>query len=659
VSPDGSKVWVVNADADSVSELDTVGKKLVREIPLAAMPPTPDGQGNFAPSIAPRALALSPKANILYVSGERASQLFAIDLASGTVKNKIDVGSEPIGVLVSPDESAVYVACSNEGTVVRIDAASGKITATAAITDGTSVNGFPIQAEPWALGWSGDASTLYVTHLVAPSVSALDPTTLAVKSTLSIPDVGSRGNKLLANGQARGLYDVVARPGTSGEIWVPHMMLAVDTPETTDPTTTLDFESTAFPTLSILKGDGTLVKRLYPKATTFVQGDDGAFGDIVSGPHAVVFTADGSYALMLDSASEDVLAVDANGRVEAQLLRPLYVDKTKAMGHMQEGIVISPDGKHAYIDERNSWNPNTTSWGGDVAVIAIDTSGGTINLTVDGPPIPRLSSDPMPAPIRHGQFLFNTANSDLVGITQNHWVACASCHVEGRSDAVTWKFLAGPRDTPTNAGGKSDTGFMLRTADRVNVADYWQTVVLEQGGAFGGSITDAGVAIPPTDPSVLADMKDIQTYVNRGIPTPVPPHTDPTLVAKGQTIFTDPVVGCSNCHSGPAHTDSCASAGLGTPQGCDLSLATFHSVGTCVTTGFPDVSHTDQNGNYRAACLFNTPSLRGVASTPPYLHDGSAPTLHDVLVITKGQMGDTSGLSSSDLDALVEYLRSL
>ncbi len=38
-----------------------------------------------------------------------------------------------------------------------------------------------------------------------------------------IPDQPNQGNKLIPNGQARGLYDVVARPGGSGELWIaPH-----------------------------------------------------------------------------------------------------------------------------------------------------------------------------------------------------------------------------------------------------------------------------------------------------------------------------------------------------------------------------------------------------------------------------------------------------
>ena len=45
--------------------------------------------------------------------------------------------------------------------------------------------------------------------------------------------------------------------------------------------------------------------------------------------------------------------------------------------------------------------------------------------------------------------------------------------------------------------------------------------------------------------------------------------------------------------------------------------------------------------------------------TAPYLHDGSAATLHDVLEQTRGAMGNINGLSEDDLDALVAYLETL
>ena len=169
--------------------------------------------------------------------------------------------------------------------------------------------------------------------------------------------------------------------------------------------------------------------------------------------------------------------VDTTARVEVQFVRPLP-------GHLPEGIVWSNG--ELYVQERNSE---------DIAAFKVSENGSAVAVIADGAPIPDASSaDPMPAELRLGQKLFYSANSDDVPLTQNHWVACASCHVEGRSDAVTWKFEQGPRDTPTNAGGLSDTGFLFRTADRKQVQDYWKTIDVEQGGHFSIDRPDAEAA---------------------------------------------------------------------------------------------------------------------------------------------------------------------
>jgi hypothetical protein len=57
----------------------------------------------------------------------------------------------------------------------------------------------------------------------------------------------------------------------------------------------------------------------------------------------------------------------------------------------------------------------------------------------------------------------------------------------------------------------------------------------------------------------------------------------------------------------------------------------------------------------------DTPMLPGVAATAPYLHDGSAATLRDVLVTANplGLHGSVSGLSAAEIDSLVEYLLEL
>ena len=246
-------------------------------------------------------------------------------------------------------------------------------------------------------------------------------------------------------------------------------------------------------------------------------------------------------------------------------------------------------------------------------------------------------------------------------------MACASCHLEGRSDAVTWQFAQGPRDTPTNAGGLLDTGFLFRTADRSQVQDYWRTIDTEQGGHFDID-----------QPSQKPLLDALASYVNEAIPTPVPPSTDvdhairgqalTDLRAQGEAVFTG--IGCDSCHSGPAKTDS----GAGNPS-LDLAGPTVSSlttggvpaprrVGTCVTTGpSTDVAHDDIDGHPRDACAFDTPALRGLVDSAPYLHDGSAATLDAVVPIMQKAMATAgrrqSPLSTSDERALVEYLRGL
>jgi cytochrome c peroxidase len=169
----------------------------------------------------------------------------------------------------------------------------------------------------------------------------------------------------------------------------------------------------------------------------------------------------------------------------------------------------------------------------------------------------------------------------------------------------------------------------------------------------------------------------LAAYVNYAIPTPIAPSMDSThtidgkaltaLRARGEGVFTR--VGCTSCHVGPAKTDS----GMGNPKldltGPVVSSETLggvllHDVGTCVTDGpWPDAAHEDIDGDARGACAFDTPALRGVADSSPYLHDGSAATLADLVPVMLRacvSAGATPpALSSDDQQALVEYLRGL
>jgi YVTN family beta-propeller protein len=622
VSPDGERLYVVHPDADSVTILDAPKRTIVKEILLAGAHPAVDPTTErYDPAVEPRELALDSTGASLYVTGQRSGLLYAIDTAGAKVRGSVAVCAEPIGVLVSADDAQVFVACSQEDEVVAVDAGSLAI--------GAAVS---TPRKPWALAFAPDGATLLVTHLLGPGVTALATNPLALQQTWSVPDSPPEVDPTEPHGQVRGIYDAVARPGTA-ETWVAHLMLGTDTPQPT-----LAFNMTVFPALSIFDGAGTEVARLSVAAHPGALGESGAFGDVVSGPRALAFSDDGEYAFVVDADSEDLLVVDATRRIEAQIVRPLP-------GHLPEGVVWHQG--EIYVQERNSE---------DVAAFKVRQTATGISVSPDGAPFASLAVDPMPAELRLGQKLFYSANSDDVPTTQDHWVACASCHVEGRSDAVVWLFGQGPRDTPTNAGGMLDTGFLFRTADRTQVQDYWKTIDVEQGGAF--NIHNAA-QVPLLDA--------LASFVNFAIPTPVPPHTDATLVAQGAAVFAE--VGCSSCHSGPALTDS----GMGNAaldlSGPLVSTVTpggvlLHDVGTCVTNGaWPDVVHDDIDGHPRTACAFDTPALRGLVDSAPYLHDGSAATLDDVTSVMLKAMVPAGEpppiLSDADQRALVEFLRSL
>jgi mono/diheme cytochrome c family protein len=94
--------------------------------------------------------------------------------------------------------------------------------------------------------------------------------------------------------------------------------------------------------------------------------------------------------------------------------------------------------------------------------------------------------------------------------------------------------------------------------------------------------------------------------------------------------------GCPECHGGPDFTDS--------------SSGVLHDVGTLQVTSGRRLGEPLQG--------LDTPTLRGAWETAPYLHDGSAATLFDVIDAKNpdDRHGSTRALSDAERDDLVSYL---
>lgn len=639
LSADGGVLAVVNPDVDSLSIIDTSSRSLRREIALGPRPQRgPDGR--YEPKLGPRSVDLSPDGRIAYVACQWSGQLLTVDVEAGTVRGALPVGAEPVAVLRHGDGSALFVSVYQSAQVLRLPLLpDGSATLAGAIRQAT-------RERPWGLALDDSGQTLFVSRfLLDPGIDRLDAATLAPQGHSTIAQLPLKNSRLVRNGEARGLYSLAVRPrprsagaamvdasmggaGTSAdaEIWVGHLLLNVTTAQPD-----LDFESTVFPAVTVQGLDGT--PRALLSTDSRLPGLDGEFADIVAGPRALAFTPDGRLALMVAMSSEDVLVLDAERKVQAGLVRPLP-------GDLPEGIVVSPDGSRAYVDERAS---------GDIAVLRIAAVGEPgPPVRRDGEVIPRLQGgDPMPAELRLGQRLFYSANSSEFPMTRNFWVACASCHLEGRSDAVTWRFAQGPRDTPSNAGGTKDTGFLLRTAGRNALTQYDETARAEQGAD-----------IDQRRPQDRMLLDALAAYVDRGIPFARSPERDAETGAlspaaeRGREVFSR--LGCQRCHGGPRFTDS----GSGNPTLDLQGPLTLHDIGTCAATPHPDKASQAYDGSPREACLFDTPSLNGLFDTPPYLHDGSAATLQAV-VEHKVRFFKLAPPSAAELADLVSYLRSL
>jgi cytochrome c peroxidase len=127
------------------------------------------------------------------------------------------------------------------------------------------------------------------------------------------------------------------------------------------------------------------------------------------------------------------------------------------------------------------------------------------------------------------------------------------------------------------------------------------------------------------------DASSIDAYLSSIEPVPSPRLAGGKLsqsARRGEKIFRS--AGCARCHPAPLFTD-----------------LRSYDVGTGIERDF--------------GRSFDTPTLVEVWRTAPYLYDGRAATMKDVL--TRYNVGDfhgiTFGLSSEGLADLVEYILSL
>lgn len=263
------------------------------------------------------------------------------------------------------------------------------------------------------------------------------------------------------------------------------------------------------------------------------------------------------------------------------------------------GIAMSPDGKLVAIAGYFSGN-----------VVLTDATGGNPANVALGPQV-------QPDPVRRGEMVFHDA-----GRCFQRWLSCATCHPDARSDGLNWDLLNDGLGNPKN------TRSMLFSDRTPPVMSLGVRANMETA-AYAGFVHILFVEPEAQDlQAVIAYLKSLKPATS---PYRKPDGSLTESARRGEKLFNDPQVACAQCHPGPLFTD--------------LALT---DVGT---TRLSD----------RGATRFDTPTLIELWRNPPYLHDGSAATLREVLVEqNRGDLhGVTSGLKTAEIDDLVAYLLSL
>jgi cytochrome c peroxidase len=240
-------------------------------------------------------------------------------------------------------------------------------------------------------------------------------------------------------------------------------------------------------------------------------------------------------------------------------------------------------------------------------------------------PLP-LAPPAEPSMARRGEMLFNDAR-----LCSKGWQSCASCHdADGRVDAFNWDLLNDGVNNPKNT--------------KSLVLAHATPPVMSLGvRASAAAAVRAGIRHILFTEQTEDVAQAIDAYLESLEPVPSPALENGKFSAaaeRGRQLFMSARTGCAACHPPPLFTDLAA-----------------HDVGTAGEFhGLLRAKAAD-----KASDRFDTPSLVELWRTGPYLHDGSAATLREVL--TRRNPGDshgrTSHLTPQEIDELVEYLLSL
>lgn len=595
----GTQVWNVNPDNNSVAVINAVRLEKMDEVAVGQQP---------------RTLAQAPDGTI-WVVNQGDATITVIDETSRSHLATIPLprGSEPFGIVFNPRNTRAYVSLQATGQIVELDASSR-----------TVLRQLDVGPTPRALAISADGQRLFITRFIstAEQGAVIEVNPVAWQMRQRIPLAYDPGPDTEASGRGvpNGLAAVAISPA-GDQLWVGARKSNTSRGQQRDGQR-LSFESTVRSMLATIDLDRN--EELFAQRYDFNDRD---------GPVALRFSPRGDYVFAL---LEGVNAVDIIDAYTHEL-----VTSIDNIGHAPQGLVFTLDGSKLFV---HSWLTRS---------IYVYEVGQLFTRDSRAPQllaeISTVTNDQMAPDLLAGkQIFYNAADPRM---SRDSYLACASCHFDSREDGQVWDRTAegeGLRNTISLLGkGNPGHGALHWSANFDEVQDFENDMRANFGGLgfmpnelFDTSSYSSTLGAPKS--SLNVELDQLAAYVNSLRELPPSPYRNPdgTLTADGEAgrvIFI--AAGCASCHGGAQFTDS--------PTGLR------HQIGT--------ITHGSGQRLGKPLWGLDTPTLRGLWLTAPYLHDGSASTLAS-LFTTRNPLGLYGSLQSFQatnpraIDQLVAYL---
>ena len=585
--------------------------------------------------LSPLDLVANSTGKTLYIAEATAKQVVVFDIASGKVRKTISLRGEVSGLALAADDSKLYVTvAAPKGQVFVIDTENYRV------TDKISVG-----HTPTAPVVSPDGKTLYVCNRFNNNVSVIDIASGKETAKISVPRepvaaaitadgkflfvanhlpagasdgdytaaevsvIDTASNKVVAGIQfpngSSALRDITISPDHK-HAYVTHILARYQLP-----TTQLDRGWMNTNALTIIDVPGK-------KILNTVLLDDVDLG--AANPWGVTCTADGKYICVTTAGTHELSVID-RAKLHDKLARAAAGEKVsdasssakdvpndlsflvmlrrrlKLTGNGPRGLVLI--GTKAYVAEYFTDSIGVVDINPDIRPKAKSIALGP--------------KKPMTV-VRTGEMFFHDAT-----LCFQKWQSCSSCHPsEARVDGFNWDLLNDGLGNPKNTKSlllAHKTPPAMVTGNRPDAET-----------AVRAGIRHIQFAVRPEEDAVAIDE-----YLKSLKPVPSPYLVRGRLskrAKRGKKLFK--TAGCASCHTPGLYTDL---------KKYDLGNGRWLDTGKS----------------------FDTPGLIELWRTAPYLHDGRAETIVDVLKKhnPNNKHGNTSELTGKQIKDLAEFILSL